>query len=99
MADLIRFVPRAEVESKLNLEAYVALQRENMPKGLGKWDSNIWDTTAVTEKRQQSKSGSRLYFRSWQATKSNSTRKLGEAMPSPFKEFAFSSATPNNSFA
>ena len=88
MADLIRFVPRAEVESKLNLEAYVALQRENMPKGLGKWDSNIWDTTAVTEKRQQSKSGSRLYFRSWQATKSNSTRKLGEAMPSPFKEFA-----------
>lgn len=88
MADIIRFVPRAEVESKLNLEAYVIFQREHMPVGLGKWDNDIWDTTAITEKRRQTKNGSRLYFRSWQATKSNASTDIGEVMPSPFKEFA-----------
>ncbi len=90
MSSIVRFAPRAELECKHNLASYIDFQLIHLPKGIGPWDEDIWDTTAITQKRVRSKSGNRLHFRSWEASKGNSSRILNpnEIMASPFKEFA-----------
>lgn len=87
MGEIARFVPRAEFTCKLNLEAYCKFNRLQLPSSIGPWESDIWDVS-VTQKRRKEKYGKRIYFRTWQASKGNSTQSLGEPLAESFKSFA-----------
>ncbi len=87
MGEILRFVPRAEYTCLLNLDAYIHFNKNLLPKAVGDWESDIWDIS-FTEKRRKSKTGKRLYFRSWECSETNSSTLLGTPLPIPFKNFA-----------
>ena len=87
MGEIVRFVPRAEFTCKLNLEAYSEFNKLHLPSDIGPWESDIWDVSA-TQKRRTAKNGKRIYFRTWQCSKTNSTQSLGDPLAEPFKSFA-----------
>lgn len=85
MADIILFSLRREVDSRVNLDAFIALCREKLTTFGERLDfaSDVWDLTDTI--RLKAKSGAlRVSFTSWAAVVDGGQ----EAMPEPFRSFA-----------
>lgn len=85
MADIIHFIPRAELDAEANLQGFIDACRTQLT-AFGsqlRFDDNVWDVTD-TVKLKGKNHAIRLVFSTWETVND----KVPTPMPEPFLSFA-----------